>query len=383
MTLFCFHQSEPVWQSGIFLAQDPRGIPPVQDYRVQYPKAKEIGFNHDLNSQEALHLLLQAQREVLRYETCLSVSAFALRAIVEAHNSLLHYICLPFDRVINENYEKGHNKDMIWLQRNSPIVTKLRTATAALAYYAADTARNKIQNDLNTLYGHVAAQLRTTSPIHFPYLSETLRLKFVLTSDAQERVQQILAKNHSFLRTKEQHENQNKHLLPPTATLIADKSPIPPVSLLEMATNIQTATPSSETKQRSRSRSTPLKATPSNVTKVATSTVSNILSRCQLPLITVNTNLLTVPPSNKRLFSVDNQDNSRSKRRCQSDFTGNPQTYPVLRRKRKSCHQHRALQGEHSSSPVRELLHTVTSTSNTRNPRHHKSVAEGAPTGPK
>jgi hypothetical protein len=178
------------------------------------------------------------------------------------------------------------------------------------------------------------------------------------TQDAQERVQQILAKNSSFLRTKEHHENQNKHLQPPTVTLIADKSPTLPaqVSLLEMVINVQTTTPASGTKQRFQSQSTPLKVTPSNsaaakLTKIATSTVPNIPNHCQLPLISVTTNLLTDPPLNKRPLSVDVQDSSRSIRRCQSDFPENPQTYPVLRgeaekevcQKRKYGHQHRTL----------------------------------------
>ena len=68
------------------------------------------------------------------------VITLALKAMITAHNRLLYYICLPFDNVINENYQKDNNRSAISLPRNNEHVKRIRTATASLVYYAPVTA---------------------------------------------------------------------------------------------------------------------------------------------------------------------------------------------------------------------------------------------------
>jgi hypothetical protein len=134
--ILCAQFPGTLWSSGVCLAQDPRGTAPVQDYAATLTRAKEPAFNNDLQTQELLHHILQSKREVLRYETLLHVITLALKSLIQAHNRLLYYICMPFDQVINENYAKDDNYTRIHMAQDSVHVEKLRTATAALVYYA-------------------------------------------------------------------------------------------------------------------------------------------------------------------------------------------------------------------------------------------------------
>ena len=120
------------------------------------------------------------------------VITLALKAMIEVHNRLLHYICLPFDTVINDNYKKDNNRSAISLPRNNEHIKKLRTATAALVYYAPVTARENTKHAANLVYCNLAGHLRTFDPIPLPFLTDVLGLSFALNEVTIKKITDII-----------------------------------------------------------------------------------------------------------------------------------------------------------------------------------------------
>ena len=202
IAIACSEYTGTLWSSVVSLGQDPRGTTPVQDYAAILTRAKDFAFNNDLEIQNLLHHLLQPQRKVLRYETLLHVITLALKAMIEAHNRLLHYICLPFTKIINDNYQKDNNHSAIHITSTSEHVKRLRTATAALVYYAPVTARANTRNAANMVYSNLCGHLRSFDPIPFPFLTERLGLKFEINEATIKRIHEMQHKIEAGKRLK-------------------------------------------------------------------------------------------------------------------------------------------------------------------------------------
>jgi hypothetical protein len=244
VAIMCAEYPGTLWSSGVCLAQDPRGIVPVQDYAATLTRAKEFTFNNDLQLQSLLHSLLLPQREVLRYETLMHVITLALSTMIEAHNRLLHYICLPFSTVINDNYKKDNNFTSVNITSTSEHVMKLRTATAALVYYAPVTARANTKNAANIVYSNLCGLRKSFDPLPFPFLTETLGLKFEINEASTKKIHEMQQKAEAGKRLKAGFERQYNIKIPdhpvssaatPTITAV---SPAPIPQLLSLAQQI-------------------------------------------------------------------------------------------------------------------------------------------------